>query len=185
MARLAKAPPDVMDALKKWRKEVSAPVVKTEEETQAQAFVDAEEAGRYCTFTFIDADWIRKTELTTIPRYQELVEMEGAVKQLTLHIDDAYRGKYRSFIVTVSHRWEEPDAPDTKGVQFKTIKDYLLSEEGIHKSLLWYDFGSLPQGFTGCLIAVWQVFARLPDSPDWSIVIWKQSGEMSMRQPTL
>ena len=34
-------------------------------------------------------------------------------------------------------------------------------------------------------MAIWQVFARLPDSPDWDMAIWKQSGKMSIWQPTV
>ena len=131
---------------KRWCKEVSAPVTKTAEELRAEEFVDAERKAGKCTFAFIDAEWARGTDLKSLPRCQELEKIEGALTELTLHIEDAYRGKYKGDILTISHRWEEPGAPDTQGVQFKEVQAFLKSPQGMRKKLLWYDFGSLTQG---------------------------------------
>ena len=48
------------------------------------------------------------------------------------------RQHYRSEILAVSHRWEQPEAPDASGAQLKAIREYLQSPAGLEASFrLW------------------------------------------------
>ena len=41
--------------------------------------------------------------------------------------------------LVISHRWEDPLAPDGKGVKFKATKEHLLANQAI--KWVWYDSG--------------------------------------------
>ena len=43
----------------------------------------------------------------------------------------------------VSHRWETPDEPDTKGAQLAAIKRYLTDHPEVE--YVWFDFTCMPQ----------------------------------------
>ena len=48
------------------------------------------------------------------------------------------RHAYRGEILAVSHRWEQPDAPDASGAQLRAIREHLQSPAGLEVSFAWY-----------------------------------------------
>ena len=82
---------------------------------------------------------------------QELRERHALVKK-QIPLDRAFRhGIYD--VVFVSHRWETPDAPDSKGEQLSKLQGYLESKEEV--AFVWYGepHRNLSQGGVQALIA--------------------------------
>mmetsp|Transcript_12494 Transcript_12494/g.40731 ORF Transcript_12494/g.40731 Transcript_12494/m.40731 type:complete len:149 (-) Transcript_12494:569-1015(-) len=110
-------------------------------------------SGAQCTFVFIKADVIRSglyeaAGYSTLPRLQEIEERhpEWVCKRL-LRRHLAYgRHEYRDNILAVSHRWEQPDAPDASGAQLRAIREHLQSPAGLEVGFVWYDYWCMPQG---------------------------------------
>ena len=76
--------------------------------------------------------------------FQELVQKEGWIEQMTISQVGAFTGKYQREFLAVSHRWESPEAPDTLGVQLRSVREYLIKNPGV--KWVWYDSWSMPQG---------------------------------------
>ena len=94
-----------------------------EETNSALADAALEMEGAQCTFLFLDADVIRSGQHeeagyeTTVPGLQEMqVAHPELIQRRVLKRHLAYgRHAYRGEILAVSHRWEQPDAPDASG----------------------------------------------------------------------
>ena len=52
-------------------------------------------------------------------------------------------GEYREEMLGVSHRWEDPKEPDTKGKQLEALKRHLTKHPKI--KFVWFDFPCMPQ----------------------------------------
>ena len=79
---------------------------------------------------------------TTLPRLQEMQAAHPEwIQRRVLKRHLAYgRQHYRSEILAVSHRWEQPEAPDASGAQLRAIREYLQSPDGLEVSFpLAYD----------------------------------------------
>ena len=115
-----------------------------------QALEDAalEMSGAQCTFVFIKADVIRSglyeaAGYSTLPRLQEIEERhpEWVCKRL-LRRHLAYgRHEYRDNILAVSHRWEQPDAPDASSIHVRAVREHLQACPSIE--CVWYDYWCL------------------------------------------
>mmetsp|Transcript_28045 Transcript_28045/g.94207 ORF Transcript_28045/g.94207 Transcript_28045/m.94207 type:complete len:913 (+) Transcript_28045:106-2844(+) len=118
-----------------------------------QALADAalEMSGAQCTFVFIKADVIRSglyeaAGYSTLPRLQEIEAKhpEWVCKRL-LRRHLAYgRHEYRDNILAVSHRWEQPDAPDASSIHVRAVREHLQACPSIE--CVWYDYWCMPQG---------------------------------------
>ena len=101
--------------------------------------------GKRCSFWFIRAAKLRNFSGTTPPRMQELRrDHPDWLEQREISFADGYAGRYVSDTLVISHCWEDPSAPDGKGVQFAAIKEHLLANAAIE--WVWFDFWSMPQG---------------------------------------
>mmetsp|Transcript_45521 Transcript_45521/g.146670 ORF Transcript_45521/g.146670 Transcript_45521/m.146670 type:complete len:152 (-) Transcript_45521:239-694(-) len=108
-------------------------------------------SGAQCTFVFIKADVIRSglyeaAGYSTLPRLQEIEERhpEWVCKRL-LRRHLAYgRHEYRDNILAVSHRWEQPDAPDASSIHVRAVREHLQACPSIE--CVWYDYWCMPQG---------------------------------------
>ena len=76
--------------------------------------------------------------------FQELLQKEGWIEQRTISQVGAFTGLYQREYLAVSHRWESPEAPDTQGVQLRSVREYLIKNPGV--KWVWYDHWSMPQG---------------------------------------
>ena len=122
------------------------------EEAVAVRQKDAESAAGECTFWFVTASYIRGLDLTTtttLPSFQELSKRTnasggGVLEQRTLKAGVAYRQGYVSDLLAVSHRWEDPSAPDGAGAQLRAIRAYLDAHPEVVG--VWFDFWCMPQG---------------------------------------
>jgi len=111
-----------------------------------------ESAAGECTFWFVSASHIRSLDLTTtitLPSFQELFKLNNAsggsvLEQRTLKAGVAYRQGYVSDLLAVSHRWEDPSAPDGAGAQLRAIRAYLDAHPEVVG--VWFDFWCMPQG---------------------------------------
>ena len=56
----------------------------------------------------------------------------------------SFTGEYREEYLAVSHRWESSEAPDTQGVQLRSVRKYLMQHPQVR--WVWYDYWSMPQG---------------------------------------
>ena len=111
---------------------------KEEDELNRKA---AEHVQAAHTFSLVNADKIRECNDTTLPQFRELRRREGWVVEQSLRRSDAFQGHYRE-ILAVSHRWLDRQAPDSQGVQFKAVRDFLIEHPQIR--LVWYDFWCAP-----------------------------------------
>ena len=113
------------------------------QEARKAAQKDARPQIRTPRFWFVSADKIRNTDELVLPRMQELRGREGWLQLLEISWDAGCSGMYLEAYLSISHRWEEPGAPDTRGVQLQAVKAYLLEHPEIR--YVWYDFWSMPQ----------------------------------------
>jgi HEAT repeat protein/outer membrane murein-binding lipoprotein Lpp len=122
------------------------------EEAVAVRETAAESAAGECTFWFVSASHIRSLDLTTtitLPSFLKLVKLSNAsggsvLEQRTLKAGVAYRQGYVSDLLAVSHRWEDPSAPDGAGAQLRAIRAYLDAHPEVVG--VWFDFWCMPQG---------------------------------------
>lgn len=112
------------------------------EEAEAQAEIEREVEANEVSFYFVRSSFLRQSTATTMPGFQELNEA-GALVRRTFSRDSAYRAEYAETVLAVSHRWENPRAPDSQGAQLRAIQGHLASHETIE--LVWYDWTSMPQ----------------------------------------
>ena len=105
-------------------------------------------------FYFIDAEQLRKLpDDETMPTFRSLKQkseqqMEHREKPILVKLKirklHAFMRLYKSDIVVVSHRWEEPEHPDPKRTQFTKIQEFLRRNPSF--KFVWVDFSSMPQG---------------------------------------
>ena len=114
------------------------------ERRRTQSLVDGESARSECGFFFVAAEWIL-AQSRSVPRFQDLRTIDGALVQKTLEIGRAYRSEYaEGELLAVSHRWETQTAPDTEGEQLRRIQVHLRARP--HIRYVWYDYWCMPQG---------------------------------------
>lgn len=107
-------------------------------EKTMRAAVAEEEAAGSCTFYFVPVARLRASQAKgelTLPSFKEL--RQDLVRR-TLTRSECYRAKHTGKILAVSHRWEHPDAPDTKGVQLEAILKH-LSKAGSSVEHVWFE----------------------------------------------
>ena len=64
-----------------------------------------------------------------MPEFSNL-QTDGWLVQLPIDIGKAHLGFYKNDVLTVSHSWESKPHPDTMGVQWKSILEYVRSDVG-------------------------------------------------------
>jgi hypothetical protein len=113
---------------------------------------DIVRSGNACDFWLLSAAHIlAHPKMSSLPSWQEIRrDMPEWLKLRTLTLHDAVAGGLHDSILAVSHRWEHPAAPDTKGVQLEALRAYLKE----HPNIKWvfFDYSSLPQGALSQLI---------------------------------
>uniref|UniRef100_A0A7S1ABL7 COR domain-containing protein n=1 Tax=Noctiluca scintillans TaxID=2966 RepID=A0A7S1ABL7_NOCSC len=101
-----------------------------------------------CTFSFIRAQELRESSTATFPRLLTLQQMKikfpGWLKEENIQMDKACRGGYKERILAVSHRWEDPDDCDPKGVQLDALREFLRNN--LYITLVFFDFMCMYQG---------------------------------------
>ena len=107
------------------------------EAVAARAMQQREEQRGECSFFFVSADYVRGTTLISLPSFQELQRIDGALIKRTLAVTEAYHGSYAKHLLAVSHRWERMTEPDIEGVQLRAIQAYLRKNPQIEG--VWYE----------------------------------------------
>ena len=103
-------------------------------------------AAASCTFFMLDANFVRSFRGTTLPFYQEIREKhQDAIARVTLDYTVVVNGTHSEKILSVSHRWMQPDEPDPDGEQLKAIKRFLNSPAGKKIERIWLDSACMPQ----------------------------------------
>ena len=64
-----------------------------------------------------------------MPEFSDL-QTHGWLVQQPINILKAHRGDYKNDVMAVSHSWESKPHPDTTGVQWKSILEYVRSDVG-------------------------------------------------------
>ena len=108
----------------------------TSEEVKAQLAV-SEQTSNACSGLCDEVGY-----KTTLPRLQEMQAAHPEwIQRRVLKRHLAYgRHAYRGEILAVSHRWEQPEAPDASGAQLRAIREYLQSPAGLEVSFVLYDY---------------------------------------------
>ena len=84
------------------------------------------------SFYFLVASKVRACSLERLPRMQDLTrDHPDWIVKKPIDMTSSLLGDYREDTVGVSHRWEQPDEPDTTGVQLATLKRYLADHPKI------------------------------------------------------
>lgn len=156
-----------------------------------------------CSFSFMDADFIRdlsrtehdgRTEWTAGPKWSgtnspcwsgtkfpRMQEMEKrcpeAFKEHTISRRKAFRGHHRKEFCAVSHKWDESGAPDSTGTQLEKIREFLVDKRNQEVRWIWYDFWCLPQCDPGTDVTV-----KLTPTSDGFGVKWDLNSELLMRE---
>ena len=125
-----------LEQRQQWEKKMAGP---------AEAAVEEERQAAACTFWFVDADFVKSSLLTTLPKFQALQAIQGALHSVTIKFDSALAQEMaQNEFCIVSHRWFDPSEPDQDGTQFRTIQEYLRSRPTV--KYVWFDFWCMPQG---------------------------------------
>ena len=96
------------------------------------------------SFYFLVASKVRACSLERLPRMQDLTrDHPDWIVKKPIDMTSSLLGDYREDTVGVSHRWEQPDEPDTTGVQLATLKRYLADHPKI--KYVWFDYSCMPQ----------------------------------------
>jgi hypothetical protein len=97
-------------------------------------------------FWFLHARGVREeTSWTVLPSYGTICsEHPEMLVAMTITLGDALHGKYEDNFLAISHRWDDPNQPDTDGSQLAEIRDYLDSHPSV--DYLWLDWCCMPQG---------------------------------------
>lgn len=100
-------------------------------------------------FIFIRADKIREApeDMTTLPTLQLLETWPGWTQRIPISLQGCMSGVFVDAVLTVSHRWEEPSAPDRAGAQYRAVRTALLAQRQIR--WVWYDFWCMYQAVDG------------------------------------
>ena len=146
VAKLQAEVADLRDEIASLRKELAGALAITQTKTaqhsqpvvddaeDVEAVKDVEGEGGF-DFWFVKADSIRNEDIGFL-RMQEL-QASGHLVQRRLRLQDAVAEEYRGQYAVVSHRWEDPERPDTTGAQLEAVRDYLLEHESVE--YIWYD----------------------------------------------
>ena len=119
--------------------------LERKEAAPAEAAVEEERQAAVCNFWFVDADFVKSSLLITLPRFQALQAIEGALHSVPITFDSALAQKMaQDEFCIVSHRWFDPVEPDQDGTQFHAIQEYLRSRPAV--KYVWFDFWCMPQG---------------------------------------
>lgn len=95
-------------------------------------------------FYFLHASKICSCSFERLPRLQDLKRAHpDLIVKKPVDMTSSLLGVYRENMLGVSHRWEQPDEPDTHGKQFATLKRYLADHPKIE--FVWFDFPCMPQ----------------------------------------
>ena len=106
----------------------------------------SEHTGPACTFHMLDADFVRGFEDKSLPFFQEIKQKHpDALVDVTLNYAQVVQGLHFETILSVSHRWMQPNDPDPDGEQLSAIKTFLSSDAGRKIKLLWIDAACMPQ----------------------------------------
>mmetsp|Transcript_24433 Transcript_24433/g.77427 ORF Transcript_24433/g.77427 Transcript_24433/m.77427 type:complete len:469 (+) Transcript_24433:462-1868(+) len=96
------------------------------------------------SFYFLLASKIRECSLERLPVMQDIKRSHPSwIVKKPIDMTSSLLGKYRKTMLGVSHRWEHPDEPDSKGAQLAALKRYLDDNPEIEH--IWFDFSSMPQ----------------------------------------
>ena len=96
------------------------------------------------SFYFLVASKVRACSLERLPRMQDLMrDHPDWIVKKPIDMTSSLLGDYGEDMVGVSHRWEQPDEPDTMGVQLATLKGYLADHPKIN--FVWFDYSCMPQ----------------------------------------
>jgi len=120
---------------------VAAAAAAEEEEVAAARLQCAkEEAQHVCTFCFVAAEYVLQSSERTLPPFQQLQCIPGAVTRRTITREDAFHAVHAGEFLAVSHRWFEQDKPDAEGHQTTALRTYLADHPEIR--WVWYDYWS-------------------------------------------
>lgn len=90
------------------------------------------------SFYFISAKDVLVHKSKALPRMQTLRDA-GLLKRFAIPLASAFLGEgVIKSILFVSHRWESPSQPDTKGVQLEAIKAHLKTHPEIE--WVWFEY---------------------------------------------
>ena len=96
------------------------------------------------SFYFLDASKLRACSLERLPRLQDLRrDRPDWIVKKPIDMTSSLLGEYREEMLGVSHRWEDPKEPDTKGKQLAALKRHLNEHPKI--KFVWFDFPCMPQ----------------------------------------
>ena len=83
-----------------------------------------------CSFFFLSAAELRSGRVDALPVFQDALQVPGLLSTQTVNLRRACLGEYAATHLAVSHRWEEPGAPDSQGEQCKRLCEFLRSLQG-------------------------------------------------------
>jgi vacuolar protein 8 len=93
---------------------------------------------------FIKADKLRDCDDQKLPRFQDLQRQRPDwFEEKEITSEGACAHEYADKVLAVSHRWEQPDEPDTQGKQFAAMRAYVRGKPDIKH--VWVDFSCAPQ----------------------------------------
>ena len=103
-------------------------------------------AGTECDFWFVVAERLLADEkMTKLPTWQDLQrDRPDWLVRKRLTFEEAMHGSFAAEILGISHRWETPAEPDTKGAQLTAVRAHLRAHPRIR--WVWFDFACMPQG---------------------------------------
>ena len=106
-------------------------VYLTQPSLQADREVEDDRSKSQCTFHFLDAQKVRDNgdSFNQMPEFSDL-QTDGWLVQQPINIRKAHWGDYKNDVLAVSHSWESKPHPDTTGVQWKSILEYVRSDVG-------------------------------------------------------
>ena len=95
------------------------------------------------SFYFVPASTVLSWGEKCLPRMQDLRD-RGLLRHEEINIVDAFLGEgIINQILFISHRWEDPAAPDVEGAQLTVIREHLKANPNFQ--LVWYDWSALPE----------------------------------------
>ena len=94
----------------------------------------------------IKSDFMHSYSGKQLPFFQEIRSKHpDALVEVTITYAEVVSGTHVENVLSISHRWMQPDQPDPDGEQLKAIKSFLSSPAGKKIELIWIDGGSMPQ----------------------------------------
>ena len=96
-----------------------------------------------CRFFFVDAKKLRESSELILAPFSSLQEAHWLVEH-ELTWSEVCSGSLVGEYLAVSHRWDQPELPDSTGQQLRAVRDFLRRVPSIR--YVWYDGWCLPQG---------------------------------------